>query len=54
MEGKKVQLVTLMGVEDDKAAVAELSEIQGYGTNKKSTRGFDNVLNRVFFLANCH
>jgi hypothetical protein len=49
-EGKKVRLTALMGMEDGKAAIVELSEIQGYGTNKKSTRGFDNVLNRVFIL----
>ncbi len=49
-EGKKVRLTALIGMEDGKAALVELSEIQGYGTNKKSTRGFDNVLNRVFIL----
>jgi hypothetical protein len=44
-EGKKVRLTALIGLEDGKAALIELSEFQ---SNKKNTRGIDHVLNNVF------
>jgi hypothetical protein len=50
-ENKKVRLATLMGLEEGKAGVVELSEIQGYGANKKSVRGIDTIMNKTFILA---
>jgi hypothetical protein len=44
-EGKKVRLTALIGMEDGKAALVELSEFQ---SNKKNTRGINHVLNNVF------
>jgi hypothetical protein len=49
-ENKKLRLTTLMNMEKDKAAEVGLAEFQNYGTNKKSIRGFDKVLNQVFIL----
>ncbi len=46
-ENKKVRLSTLMNMENNKAAIVELSEL---GTDKKNSRNLDNILNRVFIL----
>ncbi len=46
-ENKKVRLITLMNLENNKAAIVELSEL---GTDKKNNRSLDNILNRVFIL----
>lgn len=46
-EGKKVRLVTLMSLEDGKAAVVELSEFK---TDKKKANGLDDTLDHVFVL----
>ncbi len=46
-ENKKVRLTTLMNMESEKAAQVELAE---FGTEKKSIRSFDKLLNQVFIL----
>lgn len=46
-ENKKVRLTALMNMENEKAAVIELSE---FGSSKKRATGMDDTLNRVFVL----